>query len=85
MSTSEQAMETSANVNTLWLKILWLNAHHMWNSGEARFILTGEEAEENDGGRYGARHLQDILRKLKGSKHGLVTAAYPALSPQTPP
>lgn len=75
-------MEPSANVNTLWLKILWLNGHHMCIAGKHCWILTGGEA---DGGRDGERHLKEIERKLKGSKHGLVTATYPALSPQTPP
>lgn len=39
-------METSANVNTLWLKIWWLNAHHMQLPGKAYSILTGGETEE---------------------------------------
>lgn len=43
-----------------------------------------ERQRKSDGGRYGKRHLKEILRKWRG-KHGLVTAAYPVLSLQTPP
>lgn len=39
------------------VKILWLNAHHMWITGKSRSILTGGEA---NGGRYGERHLKEI-------------------------
>lgn len=70
VSSSEQAMETSANVNMLWLKIYWPNAHHMWLTGKACFILTGGENEEMWYGGRGDALLREILKgKLRGSKH----------------